>query len=450
MYSKPSKEFSMYPSTFPNHLDDPVDPIKGDDPASLIEKLATLSKTALYIAKEREVNFLEKNHPTSNMTEIVCRVQEVIGLIGQQLHARLGRDNKNICFSPLTTFRSICLAVEAMEQEVQEDFLASLGLQTIGLIGVRTALKVIFASFNSKFILETTHSIASLSNVSKEYTDQIREGYATEIQNVCTTAVDAVKPKNHQIPTANWLDKVAVIGSWIHPFPSSWTSLQTFDIAYGTPRNIPAMKLIEKYNYYSEKEAGYAMLEIPLQSSEDDLSCLIFLPYNNKSFALRTIEQNLKLPYILARRKAAKMRLIALQLPRIDMDIKTDDLLSSLFLEKPHGIKGIAPRVFLPKLEIDAQLGKVVHQAKIQFGETGTKETAKTAVEGMEEGKKLAETAVPFFVKNKYLYAMKGQVTEKLTPFIVNHAFAFVIMHGETILLQGSVGESIGTATNAK
>lgn len=383
----------------------------------------------------------------SNMGPLVLRVQEAIGCLAQQLHSALGREEGNLCFSPLSIFPVLCMVVEAAGDEAREKFLCSLGLREFGLDNVRTALKVIFSSFSSEeskkfFTIDAANGMAVAEGVQQDFVERMREGYDAEIfgcsdnpQGACSDVNNWVSRKtNQKIPkllnegdmppktAAVLLNAIYFLGTWQFPFAGSLTSPRPFYFPDGKMEHVTAMHYEESpyLNYCNTGELE--MLEVPFEgpSYPKELRTLLFLPKKGDPEGLFAIEKQLNLSFIDKLLKSSAQKEIALQFPKLDMDKKVNDLIGSLLDgEGAHPIAGIASLMALKEMGERIKLFKIVHQAKIKFDEKGAEGAAATAAICCEESFRWSN---PLSV-------------------VVDRPFAYAVMHGNTILFQGSVKE---------
>lgn len=382
----------------------------------------------------------------TNLTVKVAAVQKAMGLLAQHLHAKLGSENKNVCFSPLSIYPVVCMVAEALDSQDRKAFLKSLGLDQIGFEGVRAALKIVTASFNSSeakkhFTLNTANGMAVAGDVKPKFLRMMKEEYEAEIfecsqnpEQVCGQVNRWVDEKtNHKIPnlltedsipdelTAILLNAIYFMATWQSPFEKDLTSLKPFYFADGSSMPVRSMRHYRSAHllHFESKDKSYQMVEMPFKASyPTNLSCMIILPNDPKSNTLRNLEESFHLGFIKSLREQGSYRDIELQLPVTDMNIKTGDLIPYLL----DGVKGIRPEVKLPGIGEKVCLSKIVHCAKLKVNEEGA------------EG--AAATAAIFFKKCLDLSE------DEPIKFTVDRPFAYAIVHEDTILFQGSVKEA--------
>ena len=193
------------------------------------------------------------------------------------------------------------------------------------------------------------------------------------------------------------------LGKWQSPFKPANTSDQFFFLDQGGQVKTPLMQRTASYDYAADNLCQ--AVDLPYRDGK--LSMLVLLPHHNVK--LSQLEAQLdpkRLQGLLSRMRYEK---VDLSLPRFKSasSLRLDSALRSLGLDKAFGVADFAGITGKPDLVI----GAVLHKARVEVEETGTKAAAATAAV-------VAATAMPdpempevFRADHPFLYLIRDQIT---------------------------------------
>jgi len=359
-------------------------------------------------------------------------VLQAINNCAQQLHRKIAESSAtSVCFAPLSIAAVLGMVLKAMPDERKQEFLRAMGLENIPEAKVHAAtmqiLDDLVSATGDQCKIHFANAVALTPGVGNgihpSFTETVEGNYRGQIflmENL--EVVNKWVAEKTQGKIENFLQAadippnlIAILLNAMY-FSAKWKDEfgKPFDapFTFANGNNIPA-KMIYQQNTYKLYDGGYfRMLEMPYKSPEGhELTHVIFLP--NEARTLSELEGQFTHQFVNECRKQAVSQEVRVTMPKIDVNVKEDRLLSML-----QEI-GLPLRGALPLISQSAELSKIVHQAMLKVDEKGSEGAAVTG----------------------------GLISEKSCPapsqaFKADHDFAYFIMDKESILFQGNVRDT--------
>ncbi len=347
-------------------------------------------------------------------------VQNALNRIAYDLHQKLsGNSQKNVCFSPIGLAPILGMILGGMPKERRESFLETLGLQNLG-----TSLVLLTISELMADVSEANGDLCSIqiSNAFVAHPDAKINPKYKEFAKVCYGAEEFLSEGLGQVknlvlaqdlkgpsPSFVMLNGIHFSGKWIAPFRDAVDEQFTF--ANGGSQKVKMMPLEGNLPVYDGDT--FRMIEIPYRSPHGHrLIHTVFLP--NEGQPLNLLEARLTPEFIAHCRREARNGLYDVRMPKLNVDVRDATLLDTL-----QRI-GLPMSGALPEISEQAQLKKIIHQAKVQVDEKGT--FAVAATEALAVGRSVE---APQPVENK--------------KFLINRSYVYMISDNNQILFQGNV-----------
>jgi len=367
-------------------------------------------------------------------------VQNAVAQFAHQLHMRLANltPNASICFSPVSIIPVLGMILKGMPEERKQIFLANMGLgalpEPIVHIGMMEILDDIASASGDLCSIRYANALAAPVEalIHADYKRGVARDYKGEIFPISLEAEEACKAINDWISEKTnghikdllkpddlkaaendprkafaLLNAIYFEGKWEKKFREAVN--EPFHFAHGGDVQVKMMSLGKTLACYTGDT--FRMLEIPYKSPQGHkLAHLVFLP--NPGQNLTDLEARLTPALIAQCRQTAVKEYYDVKMPKIDVNVKVDHLLDTL-----HEM-GIPLKGALPLLGEDAEIKKIIHQAKVKVDEEGTVAAAATAAIGM---------------------CMACAPPPPPKTFYIDRDYAYYIVDNNTILFQGNV-----------
>lgn len=340
---------------------------------------------------------------------------------------------QSFAISPVSLLAALGMCLNLIQKEKQPLFIEKIGL---GQLSVEEANSVISIALKKLLLpesfkdgsIEIAQSLAARPDIEfdPQFLELLKDVYSSELlvsDHLPTLINQWVTHKTHgKITKVLSEDSQAIFAlvnatylnlNWQKKFkkPEEGWPVQQFLCADNT--TAPVSMMSQKGNYPLFENDSFSMLEVPYKAPDGrQLSQLIFLPKPNCS--LEEIEASMNAEMIRHCRKAAQHEYgIYWKMPKVNAEssLSLRDILISMNLPLSH--------LDNSKFSKDVEVDSVIHKTVVANSEEGTIAAAVTAVV-------MIESACPTDPKN----------------FIVDRAYAYLIMDKDTILFRGRVSDA--------
>lgn len=191
------------------------------------------------------------------------------------------------------------------------------------------------------------------------------------------------------------------LGKWQAPFKPENTSDQPFFLEQGGQMKTPLMQRTGRYQYAGDNLCQ--AVELPYRG--EALSMLVLLPHPNVK--LSQLEAQLDQQRLESLLKRMRPERVVLSLPRFKSasTLRLDGALSNIGLAKAFGVADFSGITGKPDLVI----GAVLHKARVEVEESGTKAAAASAVVMMATAAPDPETPEVFRADHPFLYLIRDR-----------------------------------------
>lgn len=377
-------------------------------------------------------------------------VQNALNGFAYRLHQALSANSeRSICFAPVSLAPILGMILKAMPEERKTLFLQNLGLQDLSEPLVHLAISELMTDISKAngdvCSIRVANAFVAPANaeIHPEYREAVKGGYGAEgfavsedleraAQTINEWVAEKTEGRVQNLVTANdlsptdpsntffaMLNGVYFSGKWSTPFNDAVN--EQFNFALGGPRQVKMMSLKENLPVYEGDT--FRMIEIPYRSPEGHhLTHMVFLP--DEGQPLRLLEARLSPNFVADIRAHAQKHVYDVKMPKLNVNVKDLTLMDTM-----QQI-GCPMRGNLPHLGNQAELKKVIHQAKVQVDEQGTVALAATAAIG--EVKSIAAPPVP----------------NQIRTFHINREYMYMIWDGTKVLFQGNVRDPSALVTS--
>lgn len=331
------------------------------------------------------------------MSEAQTRLAESSSLMGFRLLELLsGRVDGNLSLSPLSIAMALCLAMNGASGRTRGAIEEALGLAGLSPVEInqgyrlaidrvermdaavrlevansvwhssRVRMKAEFITLNQTYF---DAEVVGMDFASPGIVEAINAWVVRATQGMIQHIVDSVDPMLHAMFLINAL---FFKGTWSHPFDRSATHEDHFRTGGGTESKCMMMEQM-RYMPYAEG-SGYQAVDLPY--GEGHFSMTVVLPLEGKGVDNLVQELGQAWGGLLNRLSPTN---VLLEMPRLTLDSRCDlkDSLSALGM----GVAFRPEADFSLMSEEDLSIGEVVHKARIEVDEEGTRAAAATSVE---------------------------------------------------------------------
>jgi serine protease inhibitor len=360
-------------------------------------------------------------------------VQQAINDFAQQLHRRIGQNLPNsVCFAPMSIAAVLGMVLKAMPDARKAELLRVMGLENMPEAKVHASIMHILDDLGGNTGELCTVSFANgvalmplaQAGIHPSFTETVEGNYQGQI--FLTESLDVINSwvrektqgkienflRAEDMPRnlgAVLLNAMYFTAKWKNEFGEPFSA--PFHLANG---DIQAKMMYRRGHYQLYRGDNFRMLEIPYRSPEGhELSHVIFLP--NQREALPELEARFTHRFVKECRALAARQEVLVTIPKMDVTARQDGLLG-MMQEMGLPLQGA-----LPLIGAEAELVKVIHQAKLKVDERGSEGAAATA---------------------GIVLCMAGPPNMDLVlpeEFKADHNFAYFVMDKDNILFQGNV-----------
>lgn len=339
------------------------------------------------------------------------------------LYKQLALGNKNVFFSPLSTYLALSMAYEGSKGETKKEFKNTLHLsrnsKSSDFINIINGPK---SRGNSSFILSNAVWVMRKYPIEDRYKNVIQRNYSAHVFSINFSKKDSAAAQinnwvlkstkgliRNMIEPSNIDNQTKIVitssvyfdGRWNEEFDKNQTKKGKFYTARDDTTPTDFMNKTEYLNYYENKQLQF--VSIPYKGKQ--LSFCIILPA--ESISIDSIENHLCPSFLDSLLRDMSYSKVKISVPKFKMETSYSlkKSLNSLGLQlaftKKANFSGISKRREL-------LINSIKHKAYIDVNEEKTRAAA-TSIVSMISGS-------------------KTQINEKPKVFIANHPFIFIIL----------------------
>ena len=381
-------------------------------------------KTEVEEPGPKEINLTQKG-------KILVEADNLFGINLFQEVLEAEEPEKNVMISPLSVSLALAMTYNGADGDTKEAMEKTLELNGLTVDEINENYKMLIdalASVDPKVLMSIANSIwyEQTFEVEQDFINVNQNYFNAEVSPLDFINPDAVITINNWVADKtnekiteiiNEIPPLAVMylinaiyfkGIWKYEFDESDTEEKPFYLSDGTTKDVPMMVQEASFNYFSND--FIQAVEMPYGTG--NYSMIIMLPQYNKTLH-DIIDQLSNENWNSWLSEFYEAEKVQIHLPKFKFEYK--NLLNDELINMDMGIafSGSADFSKINPLE-QLFISRVIHKSFIEVNEEGTEAAAVTAVEISLTSAGGGETAIPFYVNQPFVFAIKEKYTNTI------------------------------------